>query len=79
MGCRAPNPIDEAVALTVTRRTYTQCADEAAVVLDTIRGGGHDWPGGGPLPDWLTGPPSIGIDATSQMWAFFREHPLRGN
>ena len=72
----APEPVDSAVAANVTRRTYTGCADDASVVLYTIRGGGHDWPGGGPLPEWLCGPVSHGIDATSQMWAFFREHPL---
>jgi poly(3-hydroxybutyrate) depolymerase len=44
------------------------------VVLYTIHGGGHDWPGGAPLPEWLCGPPSRGIDATPVMWEFFREH-----
>lgn len=71
-----PEPVDSAVAANVTRRTYTGCADDASVELYTIRGGGHDWPGGRPLPEWLCGPTSYGIDATSQMWAFFREHPL---
>jgi polyhydroxybutyrate depolymerase len=73
----APEPIDSAVATNVTRRTYAGCADDASVELYTIRGGGHDWPGGRPLPQWLCGPVSRGIDATSQMWAFFREHRLQ--
>jgi polyhydroxybutyrate depolymerase len=73
----APNPTDSAVAPNVTRRTYTGCADDAAVELYTIRGGGHDWPGGRPVPEWLCGPVSYGIDATSRMWAFFRAHRLR--
>jgi polyhydroxybutyrate depolymerase len=72
----APEPVDSAVAANVTRRTYTGCADDASVVLYTIGGGGHDWPGGPALPEWLCGPTSSGIDATSQMWAFFREHRL---
>ena len=71
-----PNPTDAAVATDVTRRAYTNCADDAAVVLYTIQGGGHNWPGGKPVPEWLAGPTSHSIDATSQMWAFFREHPL---
>ena len=71
-----PDPIDAVVAPTVSRRTYSGCADDASVVLYTILGGGHDWPGGGPLPEWLCGPTSRGIDASSQMWAFFREHRL---
>jgi polyhydroxybutyrate depolymerase len=73
----APSPVDSAVAANVTRRTYTECADEASVVLYTIHGGGHDWPGGLPLPEWLCGPGSRGIDASNEMWAFFRQHPLR--
>ena len=72
-----PRPIESAVAADVTRREYTNCADDAAVVLYTIRGGGHTWPGGEPMPEWFVGPTSRSIDATSQMWSFFREHPLR--
>ena len=75
----APEPIDSAVAANVSRRAYTGCANDASVELFTIRGGGHDWPGGMPLSEWLSGPTSRGIDATSRMWAFFREHPLRRN
>ena len=74
--CR-PNPVESALAADVTRREYTNCADDAAVVLYTIRGGGHTWPGGEPMPEWFVGPTSRSIDATSQMWAFFREHRLR--
>jgi polyhydroxybutyrate depolymerase len=72
----APDPVESAVAADVTRREYTNCADGAAVVLYTIHGGGHSWPGGGPLPEWFVGPTSRSIDATSQMWAFFRDHRL---
>jgi polyhydroxybutyrate depolymerase len=46
------------------------------VVLYTIQGGGHTWPGGKPLPEWFVGRTSRSINATSQMWEFFREHPL---
>jgi len=73
--CR-PNPVESAAAAAVTRLEYTGCADDAAVVLYTVTGGGHSWPGGGPLPEWLVGPTNRSIDATSQMWAFFREHRL---
>jgi polyhydroxybutyrate depolymerase len=73
----SPNPVDSAVATDVLRRTYTNCANDAAVVLYTIEGGGHTWPGGGPLPEWFAGATSRSIDATSEMWAFFREHRLR--
>ncbi len=73
------NPVDSAVAADVTRREYPHCADHAAVVLYTIRGGGHSWPGGKPLPEWWVGPTSRSIDATAQMWAFFRAHQLLRN
>jgi polyhydroxybutyrate depolymerase len=71
-----PNPVESVVATDVTRLEYTNCADGAAVVLYTVKGGGHTWPGGKPLPEGLTGFTSNGVDATSQMWAFFREHRL---
>ena len=74
-GCR-PKPVESAVATDVMRREYTNCADDAAVVLYTIRGGGHTWPGGGPLPEWFVGRDSRSINATSMMWAFFRAHRL---
>jgi len=73
--CR-PDPVEATVAADVTRLEYTHCADDAAVVLYTVMGGGHSWPGGGPLPEWLVGPTSRSIDATSLMWAFFRDHRL---
>ena len=71
-----PNPVESAAAPDVTRREYTNCADDAAVVLYTLKGGGHQWPGGQPMPEWYVGPASNGVEATSQMWAFFREHRL---
>jgi len=71
-----PAPVDSVVAADVTRTEYTNCADDAAVVLYTVQGGGHTWPGGGPLPEWFVGTTSHSIDASSQMWAFYREHPL---
>ncbi|HYT77283.1 MAG TPA: PHB depolymerase family esterase [Vicinamibacterales bacterium] len=74
-----PNPVESAAAADVTRREYTGCAGEAAVVLYTIEGGGHTWPGSTSMPEWLLGPTSRSIDATSRMWAFFREHPLARN
>lgn len=73
----APTPSDSVIAADVRRRTYTGCADDASVVLYTIAGGGHTWPGGGPLPEWFVGKTTRSIDASREMWAFFRRHPLR--
>jgi polyhydroxybutyrate depolymerase len=72
----ATSPVEAVVAADVARIEYTSCADGAAVVLYRIQGGGHSWPGGKPLPEWLVGSTSNGVDATSRMWAFFREHRL---
>lgn len=77
-GCEV-SPRDSTVTDDVTRREYTGCADGAAVVLYTIKGGGHTWPGGMALPEWFVGRTARSIDATSLMWAFFVEHPLRGS
>ncbi len=75
-GCR-PSPVESAVATDVTRIEYPVCGGDAAVVLYRIEGGGHSWPGGKPLPEWFVGPTSNGVDATGEMWRFFRAHPLR--
>ena len=71
-------PVDSAVTFDVTRRAYSHCSDDAAVVLYTVEGGGHTWPGGGPMPEWFAGRTTRSIDASSVMWAFFREHRLPG-
>jgi len=48
-------PVESGVAPDVTRIEYTRCAGDATVVLYTIQGGGHSWPGGKPLPEWWVG------------------------
>jgi len=56
------------------------CPVGAEVVLYTIEGGGHTWPGSAfdaNLAD-LMGPTSTDIDATALMWQFFATHPLAG-
>ena len=55
---------------------YTGCKDNADVILYTIDGGGHTWPGGGLKMDFL-GKTSTDIDATAVMWEFFKQHPMR--
>ena len=72
-----PDSVESRVAADVTRRAYTTCADGADVVLYTVEGGGHTWPGGTPLPEWFVGRTANSIDATRVMWAFFMDHPLQ--
>jgi len=71
-----PKPVDSVLAVDVIRREYTGCAEDATVVLYAIRGGGHVWPGGKGMPEWILGPTTRNIDATKEMWNFFRAHPL---
>jgi polyhydroxybutyrate depolymerase len=70
-------PLESAVASDVSRIQYSQCADETSVVLYTVNGGGHQWPGGKPMPEWFVGRMSSSVDATELMWKFFRAHRLR--
>jgi polyhydroxybutyrate depolymerase len=55
-------PVDESV--------WTSCDDRAAVGLDVVQNGNHQWPGG---------PKSSGadakFDAADALWAFFTAHP----
>lgn len=53
---------------------YENC--QADVVFYSIEGGGHSWPGGEPLPEFITGPTTQDINATQVMWEFFQEHPM---
>ena len=50
------------------------CGQGAEVILCTIDGGGHTWPGG--LPVASLGKTSTDLDATSAMWQFFQRHPM---
>lgn len=73
----AARAAESRVAPDVTRLEYSGCADDASVVLYTIHGGGHTWPGGGPLPEWFAGRTSNGVNASVEAWRFFSAHPLR--
>ena len=52
--------------------THGGCAAGADVVLCTIQGGGHQWPGGETLP--FLGTKSDDIIATDALWDFFVAH-----
>jgi polyhydroxybutyrate depolymerase len=73
----APGAEDVEVRDGVTRREYKQCANDATVVLYTLRDGGHTWPGGAELPEWFLGKTVTDFDATAEMWHFFEQHPQR--
>lgn len=71
----AASPVESRVAADVTQLAYAGCANDAGVILYTIHGGGHTWPGGGYLPEWFVGKNTHSIDASGIMWEFFERHP----
>jgi polyhydroxybutyrate depolymerase len=75
-GC-ASAPGTSQVTANVASVAYTGCDQGADVVLYTVAGGGHTWPGGNPAAF----PPGLGlvtqeISANELMWAFFRDVQL---
>jgi polyhydroxybutyrate depolymerase len=56
---------------------YTNCTDSAEVVFYTVAGGGHNWPGGGRLPEAIVGHMTEDVGASAVIWEFFQHHPLR--
>ena len=71
--CRS-NPSYTQIAPSVRRLAYSNCANNADVVLYTIEGGGHTWPGGKHLPEWIAGRTTDEINANEIMWEFFVQH-----
>jgi polyhydroxybutyrate depolymerase len=74
-GCSLP-PVELTSQGEVSGVQYTGCEQNAQVVFYTIEGGGHSWPGGDPLPQWIVGHTTQDVDATQLMWEFFRQYSL---
>ena len=60
----------------VSGKKYTSPEQNMDVVLYTIQGGGHSWPGGGSMPEFIVGHTTYDIEATQKIWEFFMDHPL---
>ena len=71
----APDPVDTRITGEVHRFDYLNCPDQADVILYTIEGGGHSWPGQDDLPEWIVGHTTQDINATQLLWDFYIEHP----
>jgi polyhydroxybutyrate depolymerase len=67
-GPEVTRPVD-----TVTVRTWSNCRDNADVVLYTLAHHGHSWPGSPTLPKAIT---SQAVNANDVMWKFFKAHPM---
>ena len=59
----------------VRREIYAGGKQGSEVVVYTIAGGGHTWPGGPQyLPVFLVGKASNNLNATEAIWGFFKKH-----
>lgn len=53
---------------------FTGCQADASVAIITVHGGGHGWPGGwGYLPERYIGKTARDFDASTRIWAFFKD------
>lgn len=59
---------------TTVRILTVACDNDSAVVLYVIVGGGHNWPGYA-VPDGRAGLVNMDIDAATEIWKFFQQHP----
>jgi len=58
------------------KETYYKCADGTKVILVTIKGGGHTWPGASQyLPKIIVGTVCKDFSATEMIWEFFKSLP----
>ncbi len=73
--CQTTTPIPQDGE--ISGSAWTDCSQNADVTFYSIAGGGHSWPGGEPIPEWIVGKTSQAIDATRVMWQFFEQHPLK--
>jgi polyhydroxybutyrate depolymerase len=69
-----PNIADDGT--TVQRKTYGPGRGGSEVILYTIEGGGHTWPGREP-PIQFLGKSTRDISANDLIWDFFQKHPMR--
>ena len=59
----------------VSSSHYLNGINGTEVILFSIEGGGHTWPGGFQyLPVWIIGKTSRDIDANEIIWSFFKKH-----
>lgn len=56
--------------------SYTNCDEDVQVILHTVNGGGHNWPGGGDQPELFMGHVNRDVNASERMWAFFEGYSL---
>ncbi len=82
--CKGPSQFAALAAIapndgtSITRTAYTSCFDGTSVVLYTVIGGGHAWPGGRQYaPKCIIGLASAQLNASQTIVEFFLAHPMR--
>ena len=82
--CKAPSqvaalaPITRNDGTSITRIIYPSCVNGTSVVLYTVIGGGHAWPGGWQYaPKVIIGRASRQLNASQTIVEFFLAHPMR--
>jgi len=66
------NATEAGVSAHVSRISYTNCEENAEVVMYTVENGGHSWPGGCCLPKWIVGNTTDEINASRVIWEFYQ-------
>lgn len=70
--------IDREDGTTTTVESYNICSEGVEIILYTVKGGGHTWPGGLQyLNESLIGRTSRDFKATATIWQFFKKHPMK--
>ena len=75
-GC-SPDPLTEQITGKVSKESWPNCFEDVEVVLFTVEGGRHEWPGSaygpGPYPEGL----EPNFYASEAIWDFFASNPKR--
>jgi len=62
----------------IEKTVYSSCEGGSEVVMYTVDGGGHTWPGSVQyMPQRIVGRISQDMAATQVIWEFFRRQPTR--
>jgi polyhydroxybutyrate depolymerase len=79
----SPKPLEENLpqreddGTSIHKQTWREGQKQTEVVVYTVHGGGHTWPGGSQyLPVVFVGKVSHQLDATSTIWEFLSAHRL---
>lgn len=74
-GCSTTPETETSASGNIVKTTYSGGVDGSEVILYTIVGGGHAWPGGVPPSRPGADVPTQEINASELMWEFFARHP----